>query len=120
MNAQEVFDQVVSHLRKQNAKSRGFIDDEGTCLYRATNGFSCAVGCLIKDEEYSSDMEGYDLKALYKSGLLPASFKERYGQEPSRLLLDLQGVHDNMHIGNWELGFQNVAAKHGLMYTPKG
>lgn len=47
--AQELFDTVVTHLRKQNAKSEFYYEDGRlpSCVYRTEAGLSCAVGCLM-------------------------------------------------------------------------
>jgi hypothetical protein len=52
MSKQEIFDTVVTHLRKQNTQS----GKGGNCFYRLGE-LKCAVGCLISDEDYSPDME---------------------------------------------------------------
>lgn len=49
MNAQEIFDKVVNHLRKQGHRS---LSEDGRCLYRGSNGDKCAIGCIISDEDY--------------------------------------------------------------------
>jgi hypothetical protein len=55
MNAQEIFDKVVTHLRTQGKQAKNTSDD---CVYRRPNGLMCAVGCLIPDELYDPALEG--------------------------------------------------------------
>ena len=52
MFAQEIFDTVVEHLRRQG--HRAYKEEYG-CLYRLENGDKCAVGCLIPDHLYDPD-----------------------------------------------------------------
>ena len=53
--AQELFNEVVSHLRKQKKQS---LSQHGYCMYRGEDGLKCAIGHLIPDERYHNDMEG--------------------------------------------------------------
>src|SRR6478609_968536 len=48
---QQVFDQVVKHLKTQNAKC--FNPEWNACLYRYGE-MSCAAGCLMSDEEINT------------------------------------------------------------------
>jgi hypothetical protein len=101
MTQQETFDTVVRHLFTQGRPAlRG-----NNCAYRG-DGFatSCAVGCLIGDDEYKPVMDdekgiaaiiknerfGTGVVALIKANLLP---KRLVPFEP--LLSELQSVHDS-------------------------
>ena len=53
--AQQTFEHVVKHLFKQGRRS---YSDASGCLYKGPNNTSCAVGCLIPDDVYSTGMEG--------------------------------------------------------------
>ena len=98
-NHQQVFDFVVDHLYTQGRRSleSGWPQDhpgDDVCLYRDGNGASCAVGCLILDEEYSEGLESLDTYGLVE--IIP-----RLG--PFTELLDaLQTVHDRPT--NWDDG----------------
>lgn len=56
-------DKIEQHLIKQRAKAgiqEYDINGEKTvfrCYYRGPNGTMCAAGCLIKDEDYTPDIE---------------------------------------------------------------
>ena len=50
---QLLFRDVALHLIRQGERSS---DAEDSCKYRHGN-LKCAVGCLIKDEHYSPDLE---------------------------------------------------------------
>jgi hypothetical protein len=84
MNAQEIFDTVVTHLYTQG-KQAG--DGVGGCLYRTDEGLKCAVGCLIPDDQYHPSMEGQTVESL--QSLLPS-----YLLPHKSLLINLQMLHD--------------------------
>lgn len=55
MNKQLVFDTAVKGIRQQGKRS---IEKEG-CVYRSPDGCKCAVGHLIPDENYDSELENF-------------------------------------------------------------
>ena len=129
MTMQEIFDKVSTHLLTQGKKSKSMLTN--TCLYRGPGGTSCAVGCLIKDEFYTEDLENKlsvstpVTEALEKSGVTVT-------QEIDKLLRDLQKLHDGDDIsvtyfggiGNiftpphWHEGLQILADRYNLKFTP--
>lgn len=87
---QEVFDQVARHLLTQGKQS---IDsDEVRCMYRS-GSLKCAAGCLIGDDEYQPEMEGWDWSALVSKGKAPGT--------NLTLIIDLQCLHDRVGGGRW-------------------
>lgn len=48
---------IAQHLSKQRARSIAVFNNMTSCAYRGKNNTTCAVGCLIPDEMYTSDME---------------------------------------------------------------
>ena len=62
--AQQVFDQVKTHMMAQYAKSVGQNSD--VCLYRGPDGLKCAAGCLISDEEAETipEMKGWQVMGM--------------------------------------------------------
>ena len=108
---QEVFDQVVTHLRTQRCKS---ISKGGTCQYRSEAPHSrvlkCAAGCLIADEEYIPSMERNTWGNLRKRKLVP--------RRHFRLIVALQTIHDMRHSLAWEREFRKTAGDFGLSYAP--
>jgi hypothetical protein len=100
--AQEVFDQVATHLLEQNKACKS---DEDTCLYRHES-LKCAAGCLISDEEYDPSLEGNGWKTLAHNDIVSKCH--------SRLIIDLQYVHDAMYAETWKQGLVNVAEAYGL------
>lgn len=69
LSNQEVFDRVASHLIKQNKKSRE--SSIGPCVYRTPQGLSCAVGCLISEEDYDNRVEATVITPIYGSAVHP-------------------------------------------------
>lgn len=113
MEAQEIFDKVVTHLRKQGCKS--FDEFTQSCLYRGPNGTSCAVGCLIPDEEYTSAIEGDIVDALIYRFQLPSLIPMQSNIE---LLGAFQRMHDFDEVSTWEQEFARVANRFNLNYSP--
>lgn len=61
LSEQDIFDYVIAHLINQKTKSllmEGGRTYSVVCAYRGGDNTSCAVGCLLSDDEYISDMEG--------------------------------------------------------------
>ena len=94
MNKQQIFDTVVKHLAQQKRRSMAIFvhreEEINTCAYRGKYGDMCAVGCLIKDEDYSPVMETNPVDDLVRKGLLPEYLKQHTG-----LLQALQLAHDS-------------------------
>jgi len=91
MTPQEIFDTVVDHLLSQGMKS-----SVAVCMYRTSTGLKCAVGILISDSDYDSDMEFSAVDSLYSSH--PTRIQEWAQQKyPNdlKLLTRLQRLHDN-------------------------
>ena len=110
MTEQEVFDKVVNHLLEQKYQA----SYEGACVYRAPDGASCAVGCLIPDELYDEEMEGSSLHL--PDDKLVAALEELDLWQHRKLLKDLQEVHDSVpEEYKFRLeDFEYVAEKYGL------
>jgi hypothetical protein len=87
MTPQEIFDKVCTHLMTQRTRSIQVI-----CAYRGENNTMCAIGCLLSDEMYCSQMEGESINGLVNRfrSYLPEWFYKHY-----RLLMDLQLAHDS-------------------------
>lgn len=108
MTNQEAFEKMVLHLRKQGAKAT-VVPGRGlsSCMYRAPNGFRCAVGCLIPDDEYSPDFERASVSCIV--GKVPS-----LDGVSMNLLIAMQHVHDNHEVYAWEAQFSDVAECYGL------
>lgn len=114
---QEVFDQVLSHLRRQGRPSKG---KDGGCKYRGVGNLKCAAGCLIADDEYKSKMDNLDdtrWLSLVSEGLVP--------NVHIHLIRDLQVIHDQSAdpfdkgvtwIDNVETRFCELAKEYNLEF----
>lgn len=114
MTPQEVFDKVVTHLRKQGRSSRN-----GKCLYRYGD-LKCAAGCLIEDEEYRPFMDGdsdTSIGRILHHPDTPVSMRERLAPH-LELISSLQNLHDNRGVPDWENELSDVARDFDLQYTP--
>jgi hypothetical protein len=98
---QEVFDQVATHLLRQNEKCA--VGD--TCLYRAGK-LACAAGCLISEDEYSDEMEVGSWVTLVSKGYAPGTHK--------KLICRLQGIHDTGSVFTWAIRLTELANEWGL------
>jgi len=93
MTNQEIFEKVTMHLLVQKKRSVLYPEDRGlgaNCAYRGVFDLKCAVGVLIPDEEYSSEMENIDARTLMEGPLCPPALRECNAD----LLYDLQKAHD--------------------------
>lgn len=110
MNAQEIFDKVARHLLTQNEKSIS-PHASNCCAYRGAYGRSCAVGCLISDEDYAPVIEGASVCSLLMDTKLklPAYFVEH-----GTLLSQLQLVHDMRTVGEWPSQLRLLGLSSGL------
>ncbi len=115
--AQDAFDYMVNHLRKQGRSSEKILDGGPTCLYRHPDGLKCAVGCLIDDQHYSKSLE---LKGSTHEDVFNALSESGWDvDEMLDLLNDMQGLHDNLPPDEWETEFIGLARVHGLKLPPK-
>ena len=111
MNAQEIFDKVMGHLRKQGERS---INNNDACLYRGPGSLQCAIGCLIPDELYSSQMERLSLSIVH--GIL--SRAGIFEKSAFPLLRDLLTLHDHYYPRKGWIGKGHQSGRdHGLAVT---
>lgn len=109
--AQEVFDHVATHLLTQNKKSIVLDDvsedtNEAKCKYRGDYGLKCAAGCLMSDEEYKSDWEGFSWDYLANYEIVPNAHEN--------LIRDLQIIHDGIEVRLWKGNLKLLATKYNL------
>ena len=118
MTNQEIFDKVLTHLRKQGKRAID-VNDE-VCMYRGHEpGTSCAAGCLIKDEFYSKEFEGCIVNSANDRGIKLRQALQDSGVTPDQfdLVRDLQSTHDNIDPDRWENQFKITSTKFNLIYT---
>ena len=107
--AQEVFDQVATHLLTQMRKSEGASEPGGAlwCLYRGPNGTKCAAGCLMSDEEYHNLIDhGVEWIVLVYAGAVPNHHRT--------LISRLQQVHDCYPPNQWHEKLEYYASDFSL------
>ncbi len=108
---QQTFDKVKTHLMEQQKKALSL---SNTCCYRAADGSKCAVGCLIPDELYSRDLEGYSVWSHdYNTLKGPTHLMVQLGHD-LLLLRDLQECHDSYDVSEWPKRLSDIASKHSL------
>lgn len=115
MIAQEVYDKMVAHLRKQGKRS---VDADYNCMYRSPEGLQCAVGCLIEPEEYNEVFENRSFDFIFDRC---PSFATRIGRMNSNIMGAIQILHDDtdVDVKHWEKHFQDIAKLYKLIYKPK-
>ena len=105
--AQQVFDQVVSHLLAQNKKSIKF-GTYNNCMYKS-NDLMCAAGCLIASDEYEERMENNSWYSLVTLRLVPPYH--------SSLILRLQEIHDGYQPHQWKEKLILLANNQNLIFN---
>lgn len=102
---QEAFDKVARHLLTQKRKSIG---SKGGCCYRTNEGLRCAIGCLIPDELYDRRLEGFYVSELREL------LRKIINNPHMGLLSELQHIHDQREVEDWEPLLRDVAVKFKL------
>lgn len=117
MTAQELFDKVATHLLTQN---RASIDEKlDFCKYRLYRDndppLSCAVGCLIPDNQYDPEMEGVLIDRLIDDKWITGSILNLFREHRS-LLYKLQWIHDKTTTHYWKDELRNLATEYSLKW----
>lgn len=121
MNAQEIFDTVLAHARKQGKKSdlppkNGMVNRRN--LYRHPYGLKCFIGILIQDNEYHPQWETMDIMMVLDDYRCPQTLLSRLDPKHNEgLLVLLQNLHDCAEVEEWEHGFQAIAHTYNLTYN---
>lgn len=113
-NRQRVYDEIITHLRKQGRKSTHV----GMCAYRGDGGAKCAIGIFIPDEKYSPGIEGMSVSDRIVHEILPG-YVRQCGKD---FLTGMQRLHDIMGMEifskEFEVQTQYIAEANKLVYTP--
>ena len=111
-DAQKLFNKVVRHLLKQNAKAVK-CPGSSICLYRAPDGKRCAVGGPLPNRLYKPNMEEKSVPILF---VLFPEVAEYFGKQHKALLVACQNIHDSQDIEvcEWPARLAGVAKEHGL------
>lgn len=93
----DVIKQIADHLAKQRDKSSQLSDEGQTfCAYRGLKGSMCAVGCLIPDELYNTELERKGIDSImFEDEVLREHFKNLLGNEAGSILRAAQSYHDD-------------------------
>ena len=105
--AQEVFDQISTHLLTQYESC--LEGETGKCKYHY-NGLMCAAGCLISDEEYIPEMEGGEWTDLIEELGIPNNH--------SGLITKLQIIQDEYLPKQWSHKLNEIAHQENLQFNP--
>lgn len=81
-----------------------FYNRPDICVYKASDGRKCAVGCLIPETKYEPEWDSSE--GIGVTGL-PEHIQEYLGKENIPLLQELQGLHDSL-----ARKFENVNKDH--------
>lgn len=103
---------IRDHLTKQKAKA-GVPRPEGEnppihCLYRAPNGNTCAVGCLIPESQYSESFEGEPIDGNTNAQDLRKLLFDLYPGVDLGMLRSWQLYHDGTSYTAWCEGVANA------------
>lgn len=103
---QSMFSYVVQFLRRQGCKS---LSDDGDCVYHYKR-YRCAAGCLIRKQFYDDAFEGSsaDNVDVLNAIALSTGFSRERDINYS-LLLELQRIHDDYNLDEWEERFAITA-----------
>lgn len=126
MNRQELFNKAATHLLKQNKQALADEPDPG-CQYRASNGLTCAIGCLIPDELYDPLIENNTVIYLFGADVAPndkhrlpdnivKKFKDYFNPSHSDILFltKLQELHDYAEPYAWSENLRKFANTYNL------
>lgn len=121
--SQMIFDWIVAHLRLQGRKSAKFVEYKDVCIYRyvLTDGtiLKCAIGCLISDEHYRPDFEnksfGFHVEVTQA---VERSMDIKISGRDVCLILNMQSIHDNVKIMDWEAQFKKMSSVFDVDYRP--
>ena len=109
MTKQQIFDKIADHLLTQNAVSVG-PGDNAMCKYRADDGLSCAIGCLIPDELYVKKLEGKEVSHRIVREVL----KKVDIINEGRFLGQFEEMHDYYPPFQWPRYLIEIADKYKL------
>lgn len=105
-NNLEVIEYVGAHLLRQGKRSTANFSVFGgpSCAYRGKGGMSCAVGCLIPDDDYEKTWRRWEGKGVLDEG--PNGWLSARGYNTG-ILRRLQSTHDMLYDGETEKDVEN-------------
>lgn len=128
MNRQQMFNMVAGHMFVQGQKAGVIVkgepwQEEGEtqfhCLYRDRAGRRCAVGALLKPEDFSWlwDHYGPDQEVTARDIFHDcSSFRNRLAADVTAdFLAHLQHIHDTREPREWARELRSCALQNGLV-----
>jgi hypothetical protein len=111
MTNKEIFEKVKTHLLKQKERAVIRSDAGDRCVYR-DGSLMCAVGCLIPDHLYTTEIEGNSVGGLESLSSLLAWTRSQcmlrdilhnlgINKNQYPLLIYLQNIHDAEPVIWW-------------------
>jgi len=108
MTDKELFLQIKTHLLTQGKQCIATYKDSLTdrevtsCAYRSPEGLKCAVGCIIKDEYYTPELEGRNVLSItVKDAVVRSLGLEFLPNHTHEMLSSLQDLHDIASPSIW-------------------
>ncbi|WP_321794177.1 hypothetical protein [Caballeronia sp. J97] len=118
LSPKEIYERVSEHLLRQRAVSE---DDNGSCRLRSPEGRKCAIGSLVRDDQYEPELEGVGI-SYYRHArdgqLLRALFASNvnaYDPNIIDLLIELEEVHDYADIDEWPELLAALGKRHAFV-----
>ena len=113
---QELFDRIAIHLLLQAEKSE---DYSNVCLYRSVEGNACAIGCLIKEEDYYHnntyrEIEARNINASEVQSVVSKSLDVTLSKGNIGILEELQKIHDEYSPAQWFNSLSRLAETRNL------
>ena len=98
MNQKEVFKRVAEHLITQNSRS----GPNSGAKYKAADGKSCAIGCLLTDAAYNTTLEDRCVDNPPVVRAVQDSLEQEITKGDLELLTKLQVIHDQEEVEDWQ------------------
>lgn len=111
----DIIDLVETKLLEQGTRSikdgsqNFYTGAPGSCALRGANGMKCAIGWLVPDHVYTSDLETVEdpVLELIETGNYEKCFGEQF-YEKTEMLQELQYVHDYIAPVHWAEEFKRI------------
>ena len=129
---QDVHNHITDHLIKQGkpARSPSTYDAPALCKYRGPENTSCAVGCLISDDNYTEELEGVGISHSTRGYRIMEAVRSSINWEGDdtellELLESWQNLHDSFNgavlIGSekrtWDVYIKEESVRIAERYT---
>lgn len=120
LTLQEVFDNALFGIRKQNYEPSLKDGKESMCSYRGDGGSKCAIGHSIPNRVYHESIEGMPIHDLLDSN---SKIRDLFRGIFWKPLKDLQLIHDDLTISSrkkdhFEFNMEEFAIRYDLKFTP--